>query len=51
MMNIVKLGNAIEKMVVNYHFALGRDYIRKPVSWALYRTWKWADSNEKEREK
>lgn len=22
--------------------------IKKPISWALYQTWKWADSNEEE---
>ena len=22
--------------------------IKKPISWALYQTWKWADANEKE---
>lgn len=21
-------------------------YIKKPISWALYHTWKWADANE-----
>lgn len=26
------------------------DHIQKPISWALYQTWKWADKNEKERE-
>ena len=29
--------------------AMESDYIRKPVSWALYQTWKWAEANEKER--
>lgn len=49
-MEKVKLGEALEKIVINYHFAMSRDFIRKPVAWALYRTWKWADANEKERE-
>ena len=22
------------------------DHIKKPISWALYQTWKWADANE-----
>ena len=30
-------------------YAMESDYIRKPVSWALYQTWKWAEANEKER--
>lgn len=50
-MSKIKLGEALEKIVINYHFALGRDFIRKPVSWALYRTWQWADANEKERKR
>ena len=25
-------------------------YIKKPIAWALYQTWKWADFNERERE-
>lgn len=25
-------------------------HIKKPIAWALYQTWKWADFNEKERE-
>ena len=24
--------------------------IKKPIAWALYQTWKWADFNERERE-
>ena len=24
--------------------------IRKPIAWALYQTWKWADEHEKPRE-
>lgn len=24
------------------------NYIKKPIAWALYQTWKWADFNEKE---
>lgn len=24
--------------------------IKKPIAWALYQTWMWADFNEKERE-
>lgn len=28
--------------------AIGSDYIKKPISWALYQTWKWADATEEE---
>lgn len=24
-------------------------HIKKPISWALYQTWKWADANEEEK--
>ena len=30
--------------------AMQTECIRKPISWALYQTWKWADANEEERE-
>jgi hypothetical protein len=30
--------------------AINDKNIKKPISWALYQTWKWADFNEKERE-
>ena len=25
------------------------NHIKKPVAWALYQTWKWADANEEEK--
>lgn len=37
----------LEKLVEQ---AQKNPYIRKPVSWALYQTWKWANQNEEERE-
>lgn len=30
--------------------AVNDSYVRKPLSWALYQTWKWADANETPRE-
>ena len=36
-----------EKMIEQ---AQKNPYIRKPVSWALYQTWKWANQNEEERD-
>ena len=30
--------------------AIEDKYIKKPIAWALYQTWKWADFNEKERD-
>ena len=37
----------LEKLVEQ---AQKNSYIRKPISWALYQTWKWANQNEEERE-
>lgn len=37
----------LEKLVEQ---AQKNPYIRKPISWALYQTWKWANQNEEERE-
>ena len=42
-------GNAIDCFLDKLKYAYKYDYINKPVSWALYQTWKWADKNEKER--
>ena len=33
----------LEKLVEQ---AMNDKSIRKPISWALYQTWKWADANE-----
>lgn len=30
----------------NIEYAMKSDTIKKPISWALYQTWKWADKNE-----
>ena len=30
--------------------AMNNSYIKKPIAWALYQTWNWADFNERERE-
>ena len=29
--------------------AINNPYIEKPISWALYKTWRWANSNEEVR--
>ena len=43
------LGQVIDKFIKNRELALSRDYINKPISWALYETWKWANAYEKNR--
>ena len=40
---------AIRKFNEFYDKALKSDYVEKPISWALYHTWKWFDNNEKSR--
>lgn len=46
----MKIQTAINKLNAFYVDAKNNDYIRKPVSWALYHTWKWADAYEQPRE-
>lgn len=46
---LITPSKAIDKLMENYAYALKWDYVRKPMSWALYQTWKWADENERER--
>jgi hypothetical protein len=41
----------IERMFEKYvEYGMNNKYIKKPITWALYKTWKWADKYEKERE-
>lgn len=44
------LGKAIDIFVIKYKVALNNTLIKKPISWALYETWKEVDKKEKERE-
>ena len=44
------VGRAIDHLIAEYFDAIQKDYVRKPVAYALYHTWKWADSREKPRE-
>lgn len=43
--------NAIRLFLELYDEAKKKSYIRKPISNALYRTWKYFDSTERERKK
>jgi hypothetical protein len=45
----MKTTTAIKQFQKNYEIAMKRDEIRKPISWALHKTWLWADTYEKER--
>lgn len=40
---------AIKRVMVNYEIAKKQKHIRKPVAYALYLAWKWADTYEKPR--
>jgi hypothetical protein len=31
-----------------YEKAMKNPFIRKPIAWSLYQTWKWVDANEGE---
>lgn len=35
-----RIEQAIRVLQKNYNLALSRDYIRNPIAWALYETWK-----------
>lgn len=38
---------AIKRVYSNYERAKKRKDIQKPIAWALYQTWKWANEYEK----
>lgn len=48
---LTELGKAIMHLISEYDKAKENDYIRKPISYALYQTWKVWDAREKESEK
>ena len=41
----MRLGTAIEKLVENYNYAVGKEWVQDKVAWALYHTWKEADEH------
>ena len=43
------IGKAIDYLIGEYFDAIQEEHIRKPISYALYQTWKWADGEEKSR--
>ena len=42
----MKIEKALALLVGKYNQCKGNPMIRKPVSYALYHTWKWCDANE-----
>jgi hypothetical protein len=47
--NEVNLYNAWLKLERLTEQAMEDEAIKKPITWALYNVWKWADKNEKPR--
>lgn len=45
----MQIERVIKKFLEFHDKAKKNDYIIKPVSWALYQTWKWSDEKEKPR--
>lgn len=45
----MKTDTAIKRFIENYNKAKNLKWVQKPVSYALYHTWKWADTYEKPR--
>lgn len=43
----MKLGTAIDKVIEMYKRAKDNPQIKDPVAWALYKTWRIADSENK----
>ena len=42
----MRLGTAIEHLVEAYKYASDKEWIQDKVAWALYHTWKEADSKD-----
>lgn len=38
---------AIRKVTEEYFYAVKSEFVKKPISWALYTTWKYFDEREK----
>lgn len=49
-MKKLTLGKVVDVFANYYNIAKESDYIRKPLSWSLYHTWRWTDSVEQSRE-
>ena len=46
-LKMMTLDRAIELLKQNYDRAINNPTVRNPVAWALYKTWRAADSKEK----
>lgn len=45
------LEEVVAYLIAQYEQVKDKDYVDKPISYALYQTWKWADAHEKSRKR
>ena len=43
------IGKVVDYFIREYNMAMDNNYVEKPISYALYQTWKWLDEKEKPR--
>ena len=43
------LGKVVDYFISEYNKAIDSAWVQKPISYALYQTWKWLDEKEKPR--
>lgn len=43
------IGRVVDKILKFHVKAVQSSWIRKPVAWSVYQTWKWVDEHEQER--
>lgn len=43
----MRIESAIKYLYEQYEKAKGMDYIKKPLAWALYQTWRYVDEKER----
>lgn len=46
----ISLGKIVDRLISEYVSATKSQYVKKPFSYALHRTWKWCDAFEEERD-
>lgn len=47
----VRTNTAIKRFLENYEKAKNKEFVNKPISYALYQTWRWADTYERPRKR
>lgn len=45
----MRIDTAIKRLTENFNKAKNLGWVEKPISYALYQTWKWANTYEKPR--